>query len=98
MQLYFLKLKNKYLCIRNTCAFDSFVQMLVHAIGKEKFYKNCIQDCQQPILKLAQNILTRGKIIANNYKIRAEIIQDINLCKTSDTRHVQLLDANCNVD
>lgn len=47
---------------------------------------------------MAQNILTRGKIIANDYKTRAEILQETNLCKISGTRQIQFLDANCNVD
>lgn len=92
-----IKLKNKYICIRNTCAFDSFVQILAHAIAEEKMYKSYVQDLQQPILKMVQNIL-RGKIIAKDYIIRAEILQEINLCKTSSTRNIQFLDANCNID
>lgn len=93
-----VKFKTKYVCLRNTCAFDSFVQMLAHAIGKEKYYQNCIQDFQYPILKLAQNILIRGKITANDYKTRIEILQETNLCKITGTRHVKFLDAACNVD
>jgi len=69
-----IKLKNKYVCVRNTCAFDSVVQLLSHAIGKEKFYKNVIEDSQLPVLKLAQNILIHGKITVNDYKIRTNIL------------------------
>lgn len=93
-----IKFKDKYVSVRNTCAFDSFVQILAHAIGKERIYKSSIQDYELPILKLTQNMLTRGKIMINDYKNRADILQKSNFCKISNTRHIQFLDAKCNVD
>lgn len=95
-----IKIKDKHMCIRNTCAIDSLIQLLAHAIGKEKLYKNFIQDFQYPIFNLAQQIVIRGKIIASDYKTRMEILQETNLYKISGTRYMYLffLDANCNVD
>ena len=81
-----LKIKDKHVCVRNTCAIDSLIQLLAHAIG-EKFYKNFIQDFQYPVLNLAQQILICGKIIASDYKTRMEILQETNLYKISGTRY-----------
>jgi len=45
------------------------------------------EDIQLQIIKLTQSILTHRKITVNNYKIRAEILQETNLCKISDIRY-----------
>lgn len=56
-----IKFKDKYISVRNTCA---------SILSYQKIYKSSIQDFELPILKLAQNMLTREKIMINNYKNR----------------------------
>ena len=84
--------------IKETCAFDSLMQLVMHAIGKEIRYKERIQYLDYPFIKLALNIINRGKIIAADYVARAKILLETNICqKKSSTRHVQFANANCNV-
>lgn len=83
--------------IKETCAFDSLMQLVMHAIGKECRYKEHIQYLDYPIIKLAVNIINRGKLIAADYVARAKILLDTNICQKSSTRHIQFANANCNV-
>lgn len=78
-------------------AFDSLMQLVMHAIGKECRYKEQIQYIDYPIINLARNIINRGKLIAADYVTRAKILLDTNICQKSSIRQIQFANANCNV-
>lgn len=73
-------INKKYISIKETCAFDALVHLLIHACGKEKQYKEKLQAVEHPFVKLCINILNRGKINSEDYIARAQILKNINVC------------------
>lgn len=92
-----LRINEVLVIIKETCAFDSLIQLVMHAIGKEYRFKEHIQYLDYPLIKLAVNIINRGKLIQSDYVARAKILLDTNICKKTSTRHIQFANANCNV-
>lgn len=93
-----VRIKNKYVTVKETCAFDAVIQLIMHACGKEPTYKDELQMIEHPFVQLCINILKRGKIVQADYIARALISKDTNICQYSETRCVEFLNANCNVN
>lgn len=92
-----MRIDKKIVLIKETCAFDSLIHLIMHSIGKECRYKENIQHLDHPTIKLALNIINRGKLLMADYMTRAKILLNTNICQESRTRHVTLMNANCNV-
>lgn len=92
-----MQIDGKFISIKETCAFDSLIQLITHAIGKEYRYKEAVQHLDHPVIKLAISILNRGKISSADYVARAKILLEIDIFEQSTTRYVKFLNANCNV-
>lgn len=63
-----------------------------YAIGKECRYKEHIQYLDYSLIKLAVNIINRGKLIATDYVTRAKILLDRIFAKNlvQDTFSLQI--------
>jgi len=92
-----VRIKGKYVSVKETCAFDALTQLIMHACSKEPRYKDELQAIEHSFVQLCINILKRGKIVCADYISRASILKDINICQYSTTRYVEFLNANCNV-
>lgn len=93
-----VRINNKYVSVKETCAFDALVQIIIHACGKEHRYKDELLVIEHPFIQLCINILNRGKITCADYIARAQILKNTNICEHSETRYAEFLNANCNVD
>lgn len=83
--------------IRETCAFDSIFQVVANGICMSDAYKTAMITSSNLFLKLIMDVLTRGKITANDYSTRATILCDIApFVKKACTRNLYSLNANCN--
>lgn len=94
-----MRTNDSYISVKETCAFDSLVQLIMHACGKENKYKEELQTIKNNLfIELCLNILNRGKIVSANYNKRAIILKNTHICKYTATRHMEFLNANCNMD
>lgn len=50
--------------VRDTCAFDSLLQVIMSAIATNPSYKEAIRAIDNKIIKLAERLLTDGKVTA----------------------------------
>jgi len=85
--------------VRETCAFDSIFQIVASGMGMCSVYKidMIAFTTSNAFIKLIIEILTRGKIIANDYGTRAMILCNIPIfSKRHCTRTISSLNANCN--
>jgi hypothetical protein len=69
----------------------------MHAIGKDCHYKEIVQHLDHSVIQLAISILNRGKVIKSDYIERIKILDELDVCKKSITRHMKIINANCNV-
>jgi hypothetical protein len=93
-----VRINDKYIAVKETCAFDALMQLIMHACGKESRYKDELQTIEHSFVQFCINILKRGKIVYADYIAHALILKDTNICQHSATRHVEFLNANCNVN
>lgn len=91
-----VKVQDKTLMLRNTCAFDALLHVTIHIIGMNAEYKHFLQTIDDPFLRLAEKTATRGKISRNKYVERALILKSAALFQKSDTRRFISLDTMCN--
>lgn len=63
----------EHVSVKETCALDSVIHLIIHAIAKNYQYKERVQNSDHFVVKLAIRIF-RGKFIASNYKTRAKIL------------------------
>lgn len=84
--------------MRETCAFDSIFQIVASGMGMRSVYKTDMTALTSNIfIKLVIDVLTRGKITANDYGTRAMILCNIPIFyKKLCTRTISSLNANCN--
>jgi len=85
--------------VRETCACDSIFQIVASGIGMRSVYKTDITAfiTSNAFIKLIIDILTQGKINANDYGTRAMILCNISIfSKRHCTRAISSLNANCN--
>lgn len=92
-----VKLQGKTIMIRNTCAFDFLLHITAHMIGMSIEYKSIIQSTDDHFLRLAEKVISRGKIAKNEYMERAPFLNSISLFEpTRYTRKFNTLSAMCN--
>jgi len=71
----------------------------MYTCGKEIKYKEELQTIKDNLfINLCLSILNRGKIVSADYDERAVILKNTHICKYTATRHIEFLNANCNVD
>lgn len=71
----------------------------MHICDKENKYKEELQTIKDNLfINLCLSILNRGKIVSADYEKRAIILKNTHICKYTATRHIEFLNANCNVD
>lgn len=94
-----IKQGHSLLNIQKTCAFDSIMQVVMSAIAANETYRNETKSFSDPIFRLANSILTDGKLTVKHYDKRACILQDIPIFSdaiATYTRGIRRLNANCN--
>lgn len=67
-----------------------------HMIGMDAEYKRVVQDTDDCFMQLGTKIVSRGKIMKNEYSERASFLINLSLFKKSKYRNFQSLDAMCN--
>lgn len=83
--------------LRNKCAFDALLHVTTHIIGMNVEYKHFLQTIDDPFLRPAEKIATRGKISKNEYVERALFLNNAALFEKSEyTRRFISLDTMCN--
>lgn len=90
---------SEQIVVRETCAFDSIVHIIVNSITMHENYKTYLNEfiSSNDFIKLITDIVTRGKIIAKDYSARAKILCNIPIFnKTMCTRSISSINANCN--
>lgn len=94
-----VRVEGTYISVKETCSFDSLLQLIMHAVGKERQYKAIVQDFRREhsVIQLSINILNRGKLIMQDYVTRAKILSNLNIFTQSSTRNVKFINANCNI-
>lgn len=86
------------LVIRETCAFDSILQIVMCAFASHCTYKTAMMNTDNPLLLLAQDILQAGKLYAKHYTMRGQILSDVTFFeRTKYSRHISMLNTNSNV-
>lgn len=70
-------LDKKHIIVRETCAFDSILQIVVNAIATYEKYKDNVSDTENHFVQLAQNVLLCGKVHVSHYSQRAKILCNI---------------------
>jgi len=63
-----------HVVIRETCAFDSILQVVMYAFASYCAYKTAMMTADNPILTLAQDIIQSGKLCAKHYTLRGQIL------------------------
>lgn len=93
-----IKVQNKTVMLRNTCAFDALLHITAHIIGIHVNYKCIIETIDDDsFLRLAEKVATRGKISRNEHIERALFLINTSLFQNSEhTRRFNTLDAMCN--
>jgi len=92
-----VKIKGETIQVRNTCAFDAIIIIVVYMIGTNAEYKNIVESIDDSFLQLAIKIACQGKITKYEYIERASFLINLPLFKqTSYTRRFNSLDAMCN--
>lgn len=83
--------------IRNTCAFDSMLQVVLSGVLGNRMYREKTNSSESPLLKLAHNIIDDKKLTAKHLKLRAEVLRDTAIFQIHKyTRKIKSLDAKCN--
>lgn len=82
--------------VKDTCAFNSLLQVIMSAITTYPSYKKAIRTIDFKILKLADKLLTDGKVTAAAKIERARILRNIPIFQKSQyTRQLETVNANC---
>lgn len=90
-------LNKRALKLKNTCPFESLMQVLINAISVYEKYKENIKFSPHGPVELALSILEGGKVTHNHYKTRAKMLSTISLFEVVKlTRHMDVLNAKCN--
>lgn len=93
-----VKVGKVHIMLQRTCGFDSLFQLFASAIAKNENYKIAMQNHDNEFIKFAAGILGNRKIYAVNYTARASILDKVTFFnRTSRTRNLQSIDAQCNV-
>lgn len=92
-----IRVDGTHVLIKETCAFDSVLQLIMHAIGKDCHYKEIVQQLDHSMIQLGMSVLNRGKVTASDYIERIKILEELDISKKSVTRHMKIINANCNV-
>lgn len=83
--------------VKDTCAFDSLLQVIMSAIATNPSYKEATCAIDSKITKLAERLLTDGKVTAAARIERARILRDVPIFQKSQyTRQLETVNANCN--
>jgi len=83
--------------VKDTCAFDSLLQVIMSAIATYPSYKEAIRTIDCKIIKLAERLLTDGKVTATVRVERARILRNVPIFQKSQyTRQLETVNANCN--
>jgi len=92
-----IRVDGTHVSIKETYAFDSLLQVIMHTTGKGCHYKEIVQHLYHLTIQLAMNVLHRGKVKASDYIDRVKILEELNICKKSKTKYSKIINANCNV-
>lgn len=86
------------LVVRDTCAFDSILQIVMCALASNCTYKSAMVNIDNRLLCLAQDILRQGKLNTKHYKMRGQILSEISIFEiTKYSAQISALNANSNV-
>jgi len=86
-----------HVVIRETCAFDSILQVVMYAFALYCAYKTAMMTADNSILTLAQDIIQSGKLCAKHYILRGQILCATPIFQTMTyTRQISTLNVNCN--
>lgn len=92
-----VRLGDYNLNVRDTCAFDSIIQVIISGILGNRLYREQTIDSNCPIMQLCHNVIDEKKITAKHYKLRANILKDIPMFQIKQyTRKIRSLNAKCN--
>lgn len=92
-----VKLNDQTIMIRNTCAFDCLLHIIVHTIGLSRKYKSILESKNNSFFKLALKISHQGKMTVKEYSERASYLLCLNILEDSKyTRRFETLNAMCN--
>lgn len=95
-----MRIKDKNLNVTSTCAFDSIFQVVLGGLLANKTYSDNLKSSYCPIVKLAQNVNDKKRILKEHYIQRANILWDIPIFQgtvTIYTKNIMRLDVECNV-
>ena len=89
-------LPRRNVILRETCAFNSLMQIITNAMAIYELYKNTTADLDNPFLKLGHELSQKDKVDASAYIERAIILMDISsrepsIFQFSQTRKVYTL-------
>jgi len=83
--------------MKDTCAFDSLLQVVMSTIAINPAYKEAIDATDNKTVKLAKRLLTDDKVIAAAKAERARILKNVPIFEsTRYTRQLETINANCN--
>jgi len=84
--------------VKDTCAFDSLLQVIMSAIAIYPSYKETTRTMNCKIITLAERIIMDGKVTAITRTERARILRNVPIFhKSQYTRQLETINANCNV-
>lgn len=69
--------------VRDTCAFDSLLQVIMSAIATNPSYKEAIRAIDNKIIKFAERLLTDGKVTAAAKIERTRILRNVPIFQKS---------------
>jgi len=77
-----LKLK----IVKDTCAFDSLLQVIMSAIATYPSYKEAVYRIDCKIIKLAERVLTNGKVTATELEKSSRELEFYEMYQFSKSR------------
>ena len=90
-----IKLGKMHVAVKNTCAFDSFLQCLCSAFCDSNSFSRYIQQSKSSLFNLVHSIVTKG-VNKDAYKQRAKILVEAFSCEPL-VSGVNEVNAACNV-
>lgn len=95
-----VKINAESINLTRTCAFDSLIQIIIHAMAVNRAYYTNVETCTSPIITLARTMLNDKILKSGHLVARAKILMDSHFFAnaiTLYTRKIRKLDAECNV-
>ncbi|XP_017464962.1 PREDICTED: uncharacterized protein LOC108358253 [Rhagoletis zephyria] len=91
------KFEDSILSVNNTCAFDSICQIQMECMSTSSAYRRIVEAQQIGMARLNSQILDKKAVLADHYRLRAEILLGTKLFQIQERlRYTKKLDAQIN--